>query len=99
MNSIQSRRLTRFQVNLQSLLRIKEPLPTARMRSESVEVNRGAFSGDILPREVGAGSGYADLGVPERVASKLNLQTLLSAGEAKPTARIEAVAVKDRPTP
>src|ERR1043166_7351731 len=83
---------------------LEKPLTNQRASADgdnaiqSVEVNRGAFSGDILPREVGAGSGYADLGVPERVASKLNLQTLLSAGEAKPTARIEAVAVKDRPT-
>ena len=66
--------------------------------TQSFKERRGAFFGDTLPRQVGAGSGYADLSVPERVASKLNLQTVLSAGEAKQTARAEAVAVKGRPT-
>jgi hypothetical protein len=65
--------------------------------TQSFKERRGAFFGDTLPRQVGAGSGYADLSVPERVASKLNLQTVLSAGEAKQTARAEAVAVKGRP--
>ena len=96
-NSIQSRRRPRFQVNLKSLLRNKKPLPTPRMRSRALK-RSGAFFGDILPQGVGAGSGHADLSVPERVASKLNLQTVLSAGEAKQTAQAEAVAVKDRPT-
>jgi hypothetical protein len=77
----------------------QKPAADGENAIQSLEENRGvAFFGDILPRGVGAGSGYADLSVPERVASRLNLQTVLSAGEAKQTARAEAVAVKNRPT-
>src|SRR5437764_229342 len=37
MNSIQTRRLPRFQGNLKSLLRNKKPLPAARMRSRALK--------------------------------------------------------------
>jgi hypothetical protein len=58
---------------------------------------RDTFLGNISPRQVS--SGHSDLSVPERLASKLQLQTELAAVEAKQTALAEAVVVQDRPRP
>lgn len=64
---------------------------------QSFEERRGALFGSIAPGQVGNTSAYADLSVPERVASKLNPQTVLSVDEVNQNAPAETVAVKDQP--
>jgi hypothetical protein len=54
----------------------------------------GALFENIVSRQIGT-----DLSVPERAASKLKWQTVLLAGEAKPSALAEAVPAKDQPAP
>lgn len=63
---------------------------------ESVEARRGGSFG--MPQQIGVTSRYGDLSVPERLALKMQRQTVSSAGEAKQDAPAEVVAVKDRAT-
>jgi hypothetical protein len=58
----------------------------------SLERRQGALFENIVPRQIGT-----DLSVAERAASKLKLQTVLSAGDPEPSAPAEALAAKDQP--
>jgi hypothetical protein len=65
----------------------------------SVEEPRGASPGNMMPRQVGVSSAYADFSVLERLASKLQLDRDLSVSEAKETAPAEPVLLTDRSSP
>ena len=58
----------------------------------SRELRQGALSENLGPPQIGP-----DLSVTERAASKLNLKTVLSAGDPEPSAPAETVAAKDQP--
>src|SRR5438270_4246691 len=65
----------------------------------SFEERRGGPSSEhIMPRQVGASSGYADFSVLERLASKVQFPRELTAEEAKQTVPAEPVAVMNRPS-
>ena len=66
---------------------------------ERFEERRDPFFRDISPRPVGPSTEHSALSVPERVASKLRLQTNVPAAEVKLTAPAEALAVTDPPRP
>jgi hypothetical protein len=67
----------------------------------SFEERRGGLSSgnNIMPRQIGVSSAYADFSVLERLASKLQLDRDLSASEAKETAPAEPVLLTDRSSP
>jgi hypothetical protein len=66
---------------------------------ERFEERSDPFFRDISPRPVGPSTEHSALSVPERVASKLRLQTNVPAAEVKLTAPTEALAVTDPPRP
>ena len=72
----------------------QKPVAHTENANRSLERRQGALFENLAPRESGT-----DLSVPERAASKLKLQTVLSTGEGKPSAPGEAVSGKDQPKP
>ena len=74
---------------------------TADVREPAIEPleERAPFLRDISPRPVGPSTDHSALSVPERMASKLRLQTNVPAAEVKLTAPAEALAVTDSPRP